>query len=205
MIFPLIQKLKGWSKTVILFKVKSHAGCFLNEMADERAEKGRLSDAAPIFPGPNNYGSLQLRIKASFRVEMAEDKDNVPLPRDEAPNKQILRQTVLMNLLRALKLRNTVFTREVLVQQHGAVVRNVIASCRDSLVAYWMKAVTRTLPVATYLHTINPIKHSPFCTQCDQGGSQKESLSHFLSTCPKFHHARTAAHNQVCKVRSFAS
>ena len=31
-------------------------------------------------------------------------------------------------------------------------------------------------------------------------GSQKESLSHFLSTCPKFHHARTAAHNQVCKV-----
>ena len=174
-------------------------------MADESAEKGRLSYAAPIIPGPNKYGSLQLRIKASFRVQMAEDKLNVPLPRDEAPNKQILRQTVLMNLLRALKLRNTVFTREVLVQQHGAVVRNVIASCRDSLVAYWMKAVTRTLPVATYLHTINPIKHSPFCTQCDQGGSQKESLSHFLSTCPKFHHARTAAHNQVCKVRSFAS
>ena len=63
-----------------------------------------------------------------------------------------------------------------------------------------MKEVTQTLPVATYLHTINPKKHSPFCTQCDQGGSQKESLSHFLSTCPKFHHARTAAHNQVCKV-----
>ena len=67
---------------------------------------------------------------------MAEDKLNVPLPRDEAPNKQILRQTISMNLLRALKLRNTVFTREVLVQQHGAVVSNVIASCRDSLMAY---------------------------------------------------------------------
>ena len=63
-----------------------------------------------------------------------------------------------------------------------------------------MKAIFQTLPVATYLHTINPIKHPPLCTQCDQGGSQKESLSHFLSTCPKFHHARTAAHNQVCKV-----
>ena len=121
-IFPLIQKLRGWSKKVILIKVKSDAGCFLNEMADERAEKGRLSNAAPIFPGPNKYGSLQLRIKASFRVQMAEDKLNVPLPRDEAPNKQILRQTISMNLLRALKLRNTVFTREVLVQQHGAVV-----------------------------------------------------------------------------------
>ena len=197
-IFPLIQKLRGWSKKVILIKVKSHAGCFLNEMADERAEKGRLSDAASIFPGPNKYGSLQLRIKSSFRAQVAEDK--LPLPRDEVPNKQILRRVISMNLLRALSLRNTIFTREVLVQQHGAVVRNVIASCRDSLVAYWMKAVTQTLPVATYLHTINPTKHSPFCTQCDQGGSQKESLSHFLSTCPKFHHARTAAHNQVCKV-----
>ena len=62
--------------------MKSHAGCFLNEMADERAEKGRLSDAAPIFPGPNKYGSLQLRIKASFRVRMAVDKLNVPLHRD---------------------------------------------------------------------------------------------------------------------------
>ena len=62
-------------------------------MADERAEKGRLSDAAPIFPGPNKYSSLQLRIKVSFRVQMAEDKLDIPLIRDEAPNKQILRQT----------------------------------------------------------------------------------------------------------------
>ena len=98
-------------------KAKSYAGCFLNEMAGERAEKGRLSDAAPIFPAPNEYGSLQLRMYASFRSQVAEDKLNVPLPRDEAPNKQILRQAISMNLLRALKLRSTVFTREVLVQQ----------------------------------------------------------------------------------------
>ena len=108
--------------------MKSHAGssCFLNEMADESAEKGRLSYAAPIIPGPNKYGSLQLRIKASFRVQMAEDRPNVPLPRDEAPKQQILRETVSKNLLRALKLNNTVFTREVLVQQHRTVVSNLI-------------------------------------------------------------------------------
>ena len=71
----------------------------------------------------------------------------------------------------ALKLRNTVFTREVLVQnwQHGAIFFNVIANCRDSLVAYCMKAMNQALRVATYLHTINPIKHSHVCTQCDQG------------------------------------
>ena len=68
----------------------------------------------------------------------------------------------------------------------------------DNPVAYFA-----TIPQSTfqqYLHTVNPINHSPLCTQCDQGGSQKESVSRFLSTCPKFHHARTAAHGQVCKV-----
>ena len=39
-IFPLIKKLRGWSQKVTLIKVKSHAGCFLNEMADEHAKKG---------------------------------------------------------------------------------------------------------------------------------------------------------------------
>ena len=44
------------------------------------------------------------------------------------------------------------------------------------------------------------IKNSPFCSQSDRGGSQDESPSHCLSTCPKFHHAKTGTHNQVCKV-----
>ena len=92
------------------------------------AENGRL-DAEPLGRGPNIHGSLQLRIKASLRAQVAEDKLNAPLPRDEAPNRQILCQTIRVNLLRALKLRNTVLTGVVLVQQHGAVVRNVIASC----------------------------------------------------------------------------
>ena len=37
-------------------------------------------------------------------------------------------------------------------------------------------------------------------SHCSQHGSQRESLLHFFSIFPKFHHARTAAHNQVCKV-----
>ena len=71
----------------------------------------------------------ELRIKASLRAQVAEDKLTVPLPRDEAPNEQILRQATRANLTRVLKLRNTMFTQEVLVQQHGAVVRNIISSC----------------------------------------------------------------------------
>ena len=44
------------------------------------------------------------------------------------------------------------------------------------------------------------LKHSAFCTLYSQDGSQNESLSHFLSTWPKFHQAQRAAHYQVCKV-----
>ena len=62
-IFPLIKCLndqpliKGWSQRVTLIKVISHAGCSLNETADERAAKGRLSEAVPIYPGQNKYGA----------------------------------------------------------------------------------------------------------------------------------------------------
>ena len=153
-------------------------------MADERAEKGRLSEAVPIYPRPNKYGAFQLHIKASLRAQVAEDKLTVSLPRDEAPNKHSLRQATRATLIRALKVRNTMFTQDVLVQQHGAVVRSIFSSCRDSVVSYWMKAMTQTLPVATYLHRINQTKHSPCCTHCSQDGSQKERLSHFFSICP---------------------
>ena len=102
-IFPLIKKLRGWSQKVTLIKVKSHAGCFLNEMAGERAEKDRLSEAVPIYHGPNKYGASQLRInlKASLRAQVAEDKQIVPYPRYEAPKKQILRQAIRADLIRA--------------------------------------------------------------------------------------------------------
>ena len=58
---------------------------------------------------------------------MAEDKlipPPPPLPRDEAPNKHILL---------ALQLCNTVFTCEVLDQQHGAVVCNIIFRMKVTL------------------------------------------------------------------------
>ena len=73
-------------------------------MADEHAGKVRLSDADPIYPGLNKYGTFQLHIKASLRAQLADDKLIVPLPRDEAPNKQILLQATRANLIRALKL-----------------------------------------------------------------------------------------------------
>ena len=67
------------------------------------------------------------------------------------------------------------------------VVSNVIASCRDSLVACWMEAMTRTLPVATCLHRINQTIHSPFRIQSVSGWQPRGKSLAFLITCPEFH------------------
>ena len=83
-------------------------------MAGERAEKGRLrlSDANPIYQGPNKYGSLQLHIKAMRHSEVATGWEKLVfiLRCDNAPNKQIFNSIAKVNLLLALKLCNTVFT-----------------------------------------------------------------------------------------------
>ena len=49
------------SEKVILINVKGHSGCFLNEMANERAETSLLS----IYHGPSKYVSLQFRFKSA--------------------------------------------------------------------------------------------------------------------------------------------
>ena len=64
-------------------------------MADEQAETGSLPvfEADPICYGLSKYHSMApcnfslKMIKASLLAQVAEDKLNVPLPCDEAPNR----------------------------------------------------------------------------------------------------------------------
>ncbi len=44
-----------------------HAGCLLNERADELADLGALSGEEQIFPGPLKHGTLWLRARVSLR------------------------------------------------------------------------------------------------------------------------------------------
>ena len=164
------------------------AQCFLNEMADDTAEKGRLPgdvvhfDVTVICPV---IQKLRWWSKKAVLIKVKSHAGSV-LSQWNSWRHCWERSPLLWLWSPSLTPWSSI----------GAVVSNVIASCRDPLVAYWMKEMTWTLPVAaTYLNTINPIKHPPFCTQCDEGGCLKESLSHFLSASLKFHHARTAAHS----------
>jgi ribonuclease HI len=193
-LLPLLQVLCEWTTELVLVKVKSHAGCYHNEMADECADAGCMLDDTPLFSGPQKYGTLHLRLQPSLHTLVEKEHLCATLPRDGAPNASILRQVVSVNTKRAVNLRNTIFVREVMYRPESAIIARVIVKSSDSEVRCWMQAMTGTYPVASYLHKIGKAA-SKLCPHCASGAN--ETLSHFLSVCPRFHDARTAAHNQI--------
>ena len=188
-ILPLIELLRSRVGLTLLFKVKSHSGCLQNERADLRAGRGIALEEEGVCPGPSKYGSLHLRIKPSFR-----ERTRVHLPRDNAPNRAILARVVKCNTLSAVKLRNTIFVRDLLLRRQGAAIAGAISKCRDSVIRCWMKAMSGLYPTATYLHRIRKVESNkcPYCTL-----EVPETLTHFMCVCPKFREARTAAHNRA--------
>ena len=193
-LLPLLQVLREWTAELVLVKVKSHAGCYHNEMADDCADAGCVLDDPPLFSGPQKYGTLHLRLQPSLHTLVEKEHLCSTLPRDGAPNASILRHVVSVNTQRAMYLRNTIFVREVMYRPESAIVARVIVKSSDSEVRCWMQAMTGTYPVASYLHKIGKAV-SMLCQHCSSGAN--ETLSHFLSVCPRFHDARTAAHNQI--------
>ena len=191
-ICPLLHVLRHWTGNVTLVKIKSHTGCLMNERADELAELGRKTEGPEICPGPQKYGSFWLRTRQAVR-ELAESSGK-PLPRDSAPNRSLLEKTAASNTLRAVKKRSTVFVTDLLHHKEGATVSKIIQRCAPAEYRIWLKCMTGTYPVQTYLNRIGVAK-SPICLHCPE--AVPESLTHFACVCPKFREARTSAHNQV--------
>ena len=191
-ICPLLHELRRWTGNVTLVKIKSHTGCLMNERADELAELGRKTDGPEICPGPQKYGSFWLRARPAVR-ELAESSGK-PLPRDSAPNRSLLEKTAASNTLRAVRQRSTVFVTDLLHHKEGTTVSKIIQRCAPAEYRIWLKCMTGTYPVQTYLNRIGVAK-SPICPHCPE--AVPESLTHFACVCPQFREARTSAHNQV--------
>ena len=193
-LLPLLRLLRSWTAAVVLVKVKSHSGCYHNDRADECASLGCESDSPQLFPGPQKYGTLLLRIQPTLRHLVSEERARPALPSDNVPNKKLLQQVLRVNTWRAVRLRHTIFARDLIQCVEGLTVARLINSNSISEIRCWMQAMTGTYPVTSYLHRIGKA-NSKQCPYCSSG--QDETLSHFLSVCPRFHDARTAAHNQI--------
>ena len=122
-IFPLLNELWLQKGPVWLVKVKSHAGCLLNERADEWAEWGYNAETPDICPDPLKYGSVWLGVRSHVRASAAQL--GKPLPRDSAQNHHLLHKAVGVNTRRAVGMRSTTFVRQLLHQQEGATKRVV--------------------------------------------------------------------------------
>ncbi len=194
-ISPLLAELRQWPGQITLVKIKSHTGCLMNERADELAEAGRTADLPELCPGPQKYGSFWLRIKPIVRAHAAECKKH--LPRDSAPNRSILKQVAKVTILRAMKLRSTIFVANLLHRKEAAVVSQNVQRCKPAEYRIWLKSMEGIYPVHTYLHRIGKAA-SPLCPYCNS--RENETLTHFTSICPRFREARTSAHNQVRRV-----
>jgi len=193
-IIQLVTEMRRWKGVILLKKIKGHTGCMLNELADERADKGYADDGQPLCPGPQKYGSLWLRIRPSLRAAAESEGITSSLPRNSAPDKLILRRVAALNTLRATALRSTIFVTTALHREDSKIVRKVIRLCTESAIRCWIKAMCATYPIYTYLHRINR-EISPWCPFCAE--KVRETFTHFTCVCPKFREARTAAHNQL--------
>jgi ribonuclease HI len=193
-IYPLLLELRQWIGDLVLVKVKSHSGCLLNERADEQADLGRSADCSLLCPGPRKHSSLWLRIAPIVREHAQQCKKR--LPRDTAPNKSLLDQVISLNIFRAVLKRDTIFVTDLLHRTEGSTVCRVIQRCTSAEYRIWLKCMTGTYPVQTYLKRVG-LANSPMCPHCTE--HVPETLTHFACVCPRFREARTSAHNQVTR------
>ena len=194
-IYQLLVELRRWPGKVKLVKVKSHSGCLLNERADEEAERGRTDDKPELYPGPQKYGALWLRIRPSTRA--LGEACGQRLPRDSAPNVSLIRKVILVNTLRAVRMRSTAFVKDLFHRTDGATVSGIVKRCGSAEYRVWLRCMMGIYPTQTYLHRVG-LAPTQLCPHCPT--AVPETLAHFACVCPQFREARTSAHNQVRNV-----
>ena len=129
LIFPLIQKLRRWSKRVVFIKSKSHACCFLHEMADKRAETGRMSDADPVFLWSKKYGPYNFELKPYCRFKWQKTILMILSAVMKLPIKTSYRDAILF-VLSYYEHSTLQYCVQYCVHScNGDVVHNIIASC----------------------------------------------------------------------------
>jgi hypothetical protein len=86
------------------------------------------------------------------------------------------------------------FVTNLLNSREGTINSRIFRRCKLAEYSLWLKCMSGTYPVQSYLQRIGVAKTS-MCLHCDE--KVPESLIHFSCLCPKFREARTSAHNQV--------
>ncbi len=154
------------------------SGCLMNERADRLVERGYDESVQEVCSAPQKYGSLWLRVHLHFRTLAAQHQN--PLPRDSAPNGNLLKKVMSTNKRRAVIKRRTTFVRQLVHQREGATIARAVSQCREAEYRVWVKAMANQYPVPAYLHRINKAnsEECPFCP------GPRKTLAQFASVSP---------------------
>jgi hypothetical protein len=79
------------------------------------------------------------------------------------------------------------FVTDLLLLKEGAVISRIIRRCKSAEYRVWLKCMTGTYPVQSYLQRIGVAKTS-ICPQYDE--RVPISLTHFACLCPNFNQVR---------------
>jgi hypothetical protein len=116
------------------------------------------------------------------------------LPRDSAPNVSLIKKVILVNTLRPVRMRSTLFVKDLFHRPDGALVSGIVKRCRSAEYRVWRRCMMNIYPTQTYLHRVR-LAPTQFCPHCTT--PEPETLTHFACICPQFREARTSAHSQV--------
>ena len=199
-IMDTLRTLKTRCGKTHFVKVKSHAGCMMNERADAAASRGMNAGAPDHLPAhwAGSFASLKLFVRPHLRTMPCYNS----LPADATCTTSLVSAMVSCNEVAAFRLRGTVLASSLLQEPDSAgPIARAIQHCSETVVRCWMKVMCGIYPTGTYLHKIRkrPSNVCPYCSM-----AVPETLGHFAGVCPKFHDARTSAHNMCWeRVSSF--
>ena len=133
-------------------------------------------------------GSMGLWLGVRLHVRASLAQQGKTLPRDSAPNHNLLKRTVRANTRRAVGMRSTTFARQLLHQQEGTTIARCISLCQPAEYRVRVKMMADWYPVQSYLHQCG-LAQSPHCPYCQD---KCKTLAHFTTACPSFREASTA-------------
>ena len=174
-----------------ILKVKSYSDILLNERADNLAGQGCESEEEIRWPGPCKLDPLRLPARTYVRETYA------PIPDQNIADKVRIPRASKGVGRAVAALRGTIFGKGMLRDPVNCnVILTAVHSQPAATIEVWIQAVTETYPTMARLHLCTPAKHpSSTCPRCS--ANVPETLVQFISVSTAFHHARTAAHNQV--------
>jgi ribonuclease HI len=186
----ILSHLNRRSATTLLFKVKSHCGSLLNELADQLAQLG--THLPPQGPDPDP-APLKLHYTPASHPddeEVAPKRNTITRNMDWLKNLQAWKRAEYTKPDKTFTfMTRKNFSRDLF----NTAIRSTAYGLTDTGAKQVLQAFCGSFPTRHKLW-LQGRSHTPFCAFCP---TTPEYMTHWQCTCPQFKDSRVAAHNYI--------